>query len=64
MRMRVSLVALLLLAALGIGGEHARAESYPSRPVRIVVPFAAGGALDVLARLIGGKLSDAMGQPV
>jgi tripartite-type tricarboxylate transporter receptor subunit TctC len=28
------------------------------------VPFAAGGALDVLARLIGGKLSDAMGQPV
>ena len=62
--MRVSLVALLMLAALGIGGEHARAESYPSRPVRIVVPFAAGGALDVLARLIGGKLSDAMGQPV
>jgi tripartite-type tricarboxylate transporter receptor subunit TctC len=62
MRMRVSLVALLLLAALG--GEHACAESYPSRPVRIVVPFAAGGALDVLARLIGGKLSDGMGQPV
>ncbi len=57
-------VALLVLAALGIGGEHARAESYPSRPVRIVVPFAAGGALDVLARLIGGKLSDTMGQPV
>jgi hypothetical protein len=64
MPMHVSPVALLLLAALGIGGEHARAESYPSRPVRIVVPFAAGGALDVLARLIGGKLSDAMGQPV
>jgi tripartite-type tricarboxylate transporter receptor subunit TctC len=62
MRMRVSLVALLLLAALG--GEHACAESYPNRPVRIVVPFAAGGALDVLARLIGGKLSDGMGQPV
>jgi tripartite-type tricarboxylate transporter receptor subunit TctC len=65
MRMHVSpVVALLVLAALGIGGEHARAESYPSRPVRIVVPFAAGGALDVLARLIGGKLSDTMGQPV
>jgi len=37
---------------------------WPSRPIRIVVPFAAGTFVDVLSRLIGAKLSDALGQPV
>ncbi|HEY3792266.1 MAG TPA: tripartite tricarboxylate transporter substrate binding protein [Bradyrhizobium sp.] len=41
----------------------ARADSYPSRPVRIIVGYAAGGAPDILARLIGQWLSDRLGQP-
>jgi tripartite-type tricarboxylate transporter receptor subunit TctC len=41
----------------------ARADSYPSRPVRIIVGYAAGGAPDILARFIGRWLSDRLGQP-
>ncbi len=39
-------------------------SAYPSKPIRLVVPFPAGGSLDVVARAIGQKLTDAWGQPV
>jgi tripartite-type tricarboxylate transporter receptor subunit TctC len=37
---------------------------YPNRPIRLIVPFPPGGAADILARLIGGKVSEQVGQPV
>jgi tripartite-type tricarboxylate transporter receptor subunit TctC len=48
----------------GVATTAAQAQIYPNRPIRILVPFAAGGAVDVLARLIGAKLADGLGQTV
>jgi tripartite-type tricarboxylate transporter receptor subunit TctC len=50
-------------AALPDLSGFAWAQAYPTRPVRIIVPVAAGGALDILARLLGQWLSERLGQP-
>ena len=50
-------------AALPAVSRIARAQTYPTRPVRIIVGFPAGGAVDILARLMGQWLSERLGQP-
>ena len=50
-------------AALPAVSRVARAQAYPSRPVRIIVPFPAGQATDTIARLMGQSLSERLGQP-
>jgi tripartite-type tricarboxylate transporter receptor subunit TctC len=62
-----SLVLSCNLAALAAGGMAAAqpvADKYPDRPIRIIVPFAAGGSTDILARSIGQRFTEAWGQPV
>src|SRR5437660_3926160 len=57
-------VALGVLVLAALAGAGARGESYPNRPIRIIVGFAAGGGNDLFARLIGQKLGENIGQSV
>ena len=56
--------ALALLAAVFLAGPAMSAESYPNRPVRMIVGFPPGGATDILARIVGNKLLEAWGQNI
>ena len=55
---------VLLAAALALASAAAQAQTYPSRPITLIVPFAAGGSNDLVARVIGKKLGEVWGQPV
>jgi tripartite-type tricarboxylate transporter receptor subunit TctC len=61
--MRKPLIAVALAAMAAFAGDAA-AQSYPSRPITIIVPFAAGGPSDVLARVIGERMRGTLGQTV
>ena len=56
--------AVLVAASFWLSGDAAaQAQSYPLRPIRIIVPTPAGGPVDVIARLVGNTLSSTIGQP-
>ena len=53
-----------LLAALALAATAAHAQTYPTRPITIIVGYSAGGAVDIVARAVGQQLQTSLGQPV
>ncbi|WP_119156925.1 Bug family tripartite tricarboxylate transporter substrate binding protein [Caldimonas tepidiphila] len=61
---RRTVLALGIAGLCALSGTSALAQAWPARPITLVVPFAAGGTTDVLARALGDKLRQSLGQPV
>jgi tripartite-type tricarboxylate transporter receptor subunit TctC len=63
---KLTAIALALLSCCTLASAQASSDatSFPSRPVRIIVPFPAGGPTDILSRIVGERMSKAWGQPV
>src|SRR5450432_3274482 len=60
----VGTVVLLAAALLAIPAGFAQAPAYPTKPVRLVVPFSPGGASDLTARTLAQKMGESMGQSI
>lgn len=60
---RFALAMAIAVAAYVANSAPALAQPYPSKPIRVVVPFAAGGAVDQLARIMSARLQETLGQP-
>ncbi len=58
-------IAFLILLAIGLPlAPMTFAQSYPAKPIRLIVPFAAGGSTDVIARVVGQKMAESLGQQI
>jgi tripartite-type tricarboxylate transporter receptor subunit TctC len=57
-------ILALLVASFSLLATPAGAQTYPARPIHTLVPYAPGGPADIAARLVGAKLTEALGQQV
>ncbi len=64
MQRKTLINTLLASAVLALVPPLASAQAYPTRPIKIIVPAPPGGAIDIIARVVGEKIGTAMGQPV
>ena len=64
MKKIASMLSAVLVAALGLVSASVQAQSYPTRPLKFIVAYAAGGLPDTVARLLGQRLQDTLGQPI
>lgn len=62
--LRATIAALAALLFVSVSSLSAGAQNYPNETIKITVPFVAGGGVDIVARIIAPKLSEALGQPV
>ena len=63
-RRSMAVAAAAALALAGLGASQAIAQSWPSKPIKLVVGFPPGGGIDTVARLLQPGLQEALGQPV
>ena len=67
LKLRSVFAALVLALSLGLAmfcAQSAMAQTYPTKPIRLIVPFPPGGGVDLMGRIIAPKLAEALGQPV
>jgi len=66
MRLREARPVLLMLVACALlaGGQAAPAESFPTKPIRLIIPFAPGGSSEIVARAVAQKMGESMGQAI
>ena len=62
--MKLGRFFLFVLVGLLAATSAARSQDYPVRPVTLIVPFAPGGSVDIVARILGQKLTERLGKPI